>query len=213
MRTLLLICACFAGLSALSAHYFFFPTNSEISYSIQEKSPGFAEAIYSINDVQDILNPSKCVKLRFYNAMTPEGKMTTIMIGVNNKGNEINGLLSFKAYKCYIGLNESGCNVQGLTKNQAESATAAIANAGFSSYSAQFTKESLITMIDRAKESGANAIRITPDLYNNDNSMRIEVIRIESGKLTTIETGAESSLLSTEPCPPVCGPDEYYLNR
>lgn len=197
----------------MSAHYSATSSDSNINYVIQDNAPGFTEAIYFIDDIRDAIKPDRCAKLRFYNVMTPDGNKTTVMIGVNGKGDEINGLLTFKEYKCYRGLSNASCMVEGLSRNDAVRACDAMSNAGFASYSAQFTKESLNSMLNQATANGANAVRITPDLFNNENSMRIEPVRIEDGKATTVEMGEAGNMISTEPCPPVCGPDEYYLNR
>ena len=78
---------------------------SQMSFQIDESfqtnsktgTPGFFESVIDFETLSDLLNTGRCTAIRFYNVI-PEGKNkgTTLAIGTNDKGKELNGILGAK---------------------------------------------------------------------------------------------------------------------
>lgn len=74
---------------------------SAMTASFRRKFPNETNAVYySSNVYNDLLAQEGCVGIRIYNALDAEGKMTNVLVGVDDHGNDLyEGKLYDSGYK------------------------------------------------------------------------------------------------------------------
>ena len=212
MKTFILILAFLAGMAAMHANQIPSFSLIQINTNAEEPGPGFSESAINFSDLKEILRANNCTGIRIYNVLSPQGQGSTVIIGVNSKGQELNGTFLSKKYQYFSSLEGSSANSSGINKSTATAGCTKMKDAGFASYSVLYPKEMLTEKMSTSEKNGATAFKITPAQFQSSNSMALSAVKISNGGMTEVG-GNSQNIVSTEPCPPLCGPDGYYLNR
>ncbi|HNE79456.1 MAG TPA: hypothetical protein PL010_07900 [Flavobacteriales bacterium] len=168
---------------------------------------GFTEAFFDLDDLRAVANDDKVHCFHFYNAHHDgEATGTVLAMGAYESHEELYSW-SGPWYRRYKGLVGGGADCVKMIKSDAKDD---ILNLGeIKPFAAVFTVTDVLGLITKV---GADGIRLTPMMANATTwTMALEPVKFEDGRAEVIGT---ERLVSTTPCPEVCGePPTYFLHR
>ena len=175
--------------------------------------PGFREAFFDADLLEDLMDNKKCAVIRFYSirrSADDEGGSVMAM-SADLKGEDCYSWWFGPWYKAYDKLRGDGADFRSLTVGDAEEATRFMRDAGYTPYAVNFDKKDVRRVLEVASCYGVQLLpELTPDgrLW----TMRLIPVEIKDGVATRVGD-SEDELVATEPCPTFCGGrPEYYVN-
>lgn len=165
---------------------------------------GFTEAIFDAQTIQELLDRSDCDGIRLYNTLN-EGAVELMAVSISRGADMNGGLFPLKPYSVSKGIANNEIMVDRLTERDARNICEALHLSEHSQYSADFNKKDIELLLSN---SNANALRIKPHETEPGLSMQLEAVNFERGIITKIGEGASYHIVSTVPCPPLCGSSE-----
>ena len=209
---------------------------NNLSTTSNPTNPGFSEAFFLEDDLNELLDSKKCNGIRFYNILE-KGKVKVMAVAI--KGNkDFKKWSLFNSVKPYY-VSEGLIAATKIKKNEAKEVVDALHSSSMADhYSAHFDRAAIQYLLNLDK---VDAIRITPaDNSNGHLSMKIEGYSVQlkcnpeenatgdqssegesSGEedsdsgttvLFSATSGAASSFIAPTPCPPYCGFEDDYVS-
>ncbi|NND76610.1 MAG: hypothetical protein HKN39_00305 [Flavobacteriales bacterium] len=193
----------------LNVTFILFFAFSSILVSAQGGTLG--PTFFSEDKVNDILSHRDAVAVRFYNVVENENTtaLTTMAIGVRQDGSEINGGLFARKYKVNEGVVGVQTTINGVSRNTATALCAGVTAQGLLSFSADFPKETIQSMMNVKDANGVQILQVSSGANPTFEASSAEAA---NGSWTAPKNAEKST--STEPCPTFCDSDNsHYVNR
>lgn len=179
--------------------------------SIHAQENSAVKAYFDAGILNEIVSEKNCVGLRFYNAIDEKNpsEITVMVIGIRDDGSEISGgLFSGPKYKLAEGISDGRAVYEGISKSKAKANCEAIKAKGMLSFSASFSAKDISDMLGL---NGASGILIVELSDKSNENFSAQASNLKNGTPSTL--GGTEALISTEPCPTICGDSGNYLNR
>ncbi|MBK7384506.1 MAG: hypothetical protein IPI81_14425 [Flavobacteriales bacterium] len=175
--------------------------------------PGFREAFFDSDLLEDLMDDKKCVVIRFYSIRRSADDVSGSAMAMSSdlSGEDRYSWWFGPWYKAYEELRGDGADFRNLKVGDAEEATRFMRDAGYTPIAANFKKEEIRTVL--ALKS-CNGVQLLPELTPDGRlwTMRLIPVEIKDGTATRVGD-REDELVATEPCPTFCGGrPEYYVN-
>ena len=170
------------------------------------ESCGYSKVFYSKADLENLMNLSNCVGVRFYNGLADEkdANCQIIAVAVTENGKEIGHGKSSSYLHASSYDQDAKCTAHNVTKSNARSCVEHVANhRSFVSQKVFFSRDFL-----KARMAKADGVVLIPAYSEEANTMMVAGATLEDGQISELEGNYYKSQL---PCPTDCGNPGNYL--